>query len=321
MTPQMEFQVSPSPHLWQGRSISKIMYLTLLALLFPTAAAIYFFGYRALLVILVSVSFAVLTEALVKKLRGRPFVMDGSALITGLLLALVLPPTIPLWMVAVGSVFSIAIVKEAFGGLGHNIFNPVLGARAFLTACFPVEMTTWIRPLGFVVDAVTTATPLNENFIWSWRWSARLALYRDMFLGNDMAGSLGETSVLLILAGGIILLMFKIIDWRVPLAYVGTVAVLSLVMGADPILQMLAGGLMLGASFMATDPVTSPITHRGRIIFAVGCGVLTIIIRRFGGMADGVYYPILFMNAVTPLIDRYVKVKPYGFQKVVESAT
>lgn len=320
MTPEMEFKVSPSPHLWRGRSTSKIMYLTLLALLLPTATGIYFFGYRALLVILVSVSFAVLTEVLVKKLRGRPFVMDGSAIITGLLLALVLPPTIPLWMVAVGSVFSIAIVKEAFGGLGHNIFNPVLGGRAFLTACFSVEMTTWIKPMGFAADAIITTTPLDENFVWSWRWAARLDLYKDMFLG-DTAGSIGTTSALLILIGGGILLALKLIDWRVPLAFVGTVAVLSLVMGADPILQMLAGGLMLGAFFMATDPVTSPITHRGRIIFAVGCGVLTIIIRRFGGMPEGVYYAILFMNAVTPLIDRYVKVRPFGFQKVVKSAT
>ena len=298
MTPEMDFKVSPSPHLWRGRSISKIMFFTLLALLLPTASGIYFFGYRALLVILVSVLFAILTEVLVKKLRGRPFIMDGSAIITGLLLALVLPPTIPLWMVAVGSIFSIAIVKEAFGGLGHNIFNPVLGGRAFLTACFSVEMTTWIKPMGFAADAIVTKIPLDESFVWSWRWVARFALYK----------------------GGA-LLALKIIDWRVPLAFVGTVAVLGLVMGADPIFQMLAGGLMLGAFFMATDPVTSPITHRGRIIFGIGCGVLTIIIRRFGGMPEGVYYAILFMNAVTPLIDRYVKVRPFGFQKVVKSAT
>jgi electron transport complex protein RnfD len=181
-------------------------------------------------------------------------------------------------------------------------------------------MTTWIKPMGFAIDTIITTTPLDGNFVWSWRWAARLALYKDMFLGNT-AGSIGTTSALLILIAGGILLTLKIIDWRVPLAYVGTVAVLSLAMGVDPILQMLAGGLMLGAFFMATDPVTSPITHRGRIIFAVGCGVLTIIIRLFGGMPEGVFYAILFMNAVTPLIDRYVKVRPFGFQKVVQSAT
>jgi electron transport complex protein RnfD len=320
MMPEIRLQVSPGPHLWQGFSTNKIMRWVLLGLLFPTAGGIYFFGYRALLVILVSVVSALLTEYLVKKLRGRPFVMDGSAVITGLILALALPPTIPLWMIAMGSIFSIAIVKEAFGGLGHNIFNPALGGRAFLTACFGVEMTTWIRPLGFVADAVTTATPLNENFVWSSRWVARLALYKDMFLG-DTAGSVGETSILLILAGGILLVAFKIIDWRVPLAYVGTVGVLSLAMGQDPILQMMGGGLMLGAFFMATDYVTSPITKKGRVIFSIGCGLLTVVIRQFGGLPEGVTYAILFMNAVTPLIDRYVKVRPYGFQKVVKSAT
>jgi electron transport complex protein RnfD len=180
-------------------------------------------------------------------------------------------------------------------------------------------MTTWIKPTGFVADTITTATPLSESFVWSWRWAARLSLYQNMFLGNDRAGSLGETSALLILAGGIILLVFKIIDWRIPLAYFGVVALLSWVMGRDVILQILSGGLLLGAIFMATDYVTSPITRRGRIIFGIGCGILTVIIRNFASAPEGVCYSILFMNAVTPLIDRYVKVKPLGFQKVVKS--
>jgi len=308
---EREFLISPGPHLWREFSVSKIMYLVVLALMFPTAAGVYFFGYHALSVIAVSVAVAVLTEYVVKKLRKRPFVMDGSAVVTGLLLALILPPTIPLWMVAVGSIFSIAIVKEAFGGLGHNIFNPALGGRAFMTACFSVKMTTWVSPTGFGADAVTTATPLNSNFIWE---GDKLSLYKDLLLGN-IGGSIGETSALLILVGGILLLALSIINWRVPVAYIGTVALLTFALGQDAILHILAGGLMLGAFFMATDYVTSPITARGRIIFGVGAGILTVVIRLFGGMPEGVCFSILLMNAITPLIDRYVKVRPYGLVK------
>jgi len=308
---EREFLISPGPHLWREFSVSKIMYLVVLALMFPTAAGVYFFGYHALSVIAVSVAVAVLTEYVVKKLRKRPFVMDGSAVVTGLLLALILPPTIPLWMVAVGSIFSIAIVKEAFGGLGHNIFNPALGGRAFMTACFSVKMTTWVSPTGFGADAITTATPLNSNFIWE---GDKLSLYKDLLLGN-IGGSIGETSALLILVGGILLLALSIINWRVPVAYIGTVALLTFALGQDAILHILAGGLMLGAFFMATDYVTSPITARGRIIFGVGAGILTVVIRLFGGMPEGVCFSILLMNAITPLIDRYVKVRPYGLVK------
>ena len=313
--PERKFLVSPGPHIWWGRSVSKIMYIVVLALMFPTAAGVYFFGYHALSVIAVSVAAAVLTEYAAKKLRKRAFVMDGSAVVTGLLLALILPPTIPLWMAAVGSVFSIAIVKEAFGGLGHNIFNPALGGRAFMAACFSVKMTTWVSPTGFGADAVTTATPLSSSFIWE---GDKLSLYRDLFLGNT-GGSIGETSALLILVGGILLLALGIISWRIPVAYIGTVALLTLALGQDVILNILAGGLMIGAFFMATDYVTSPITNKGRIIFGIGAGILTVVIRRFGGLPEGVCYSILFMNAITPLIDRYVKVRPYGLVKKVES--
>jgi len=315
MMSERKFLVSPGPHLWRGQSVWKIMHLVVLALMFPTAAGIYFFGYYALSVIAVSIAAAVLTEYAVKKLRKRAFVMDGSAVVTGLLLALILPPMIPLWMVAVGSIFSIAIVKEAFGGLGHNIFNPALGARAFLAACFSVKMTTWVAPMGFGADAVTTATPLNSNFVWE---GGKLSLYKDLLLGNT-GGSIGETSALLILLGGILLLVLGIINWRIPVAYIGTVALLSLAFGQDAIFHILAGGLMLGAFFMATDYVTSPITARGKIIFGIGAGILTVVIRRFGGLPEGVAYSILFMNAVTPLIDRYVKVRPYGLVKKVKS--
>jgi electron transport complex protein RnfD len=291
------------------------MYTVVFALLFPTGAGVYFFGYHALSVIAVSIVAATLTEYAVKRLRKRAFVMDGSAVVTGLLLALILPPMIPLWMAAVGSVFSIAIVKEAFGGLGHNIFNPSLGGRAFLAACFSVKMTTWVLPMGFGTDAVTTATPLSSSFIWE---GDKLSLYRDLFLGS-IGGSIGETSALLILIGGILLIVLRIISWRIPVAYIGTVAILTLILGDDVIHHLLAGGLMLGAFFMATDYVTSPITEKGRIIFGIGAGILTVVIRHFGGLPEGVCYSILFMNAITPLIDRYVKVRPYGLVKKVES--
>lgn len=306
-------QVSPGPHLWHGLSVSKIMYIVVIALLPPTGAAIYFFGYRALTVIITSVVFAVLTEFVVKKMRGKPFIMDGSAIITGLLLALTLPPTINLWMVALGAIFSIAIIKEAFGGLGHNIFNPALSARAFLTASFGVEMTTWTTSTGFTADAIATATPLSKSVAWQ-------GGYLPLFWGN-IAGSIGETSAFAIIIGAIILISLRIIDWRIPATYVGTVAILSLIIGKDPVLYVLGGGLLLGAVYMATDYVTSPITHKGRIIFGVGCGIITMVIRALGGLPEGVCYSILLMNAVTPLIDRYVKTRPFGLVKVAKSKT
>jgi electron transport complex protein RnfD len=314
--PERKFLVSPGPHLWKGPSVSTIMYRVVYALMLPTGAAIYFFGYRAISVIGVSVGTCLLTEYGCKKLRNRPFVMDGSTVVTGILLGLILPPTMPLWMVAIGAIFSIAIVKEAFGGLGHNIFNPALGGRAFMSASFSAEMTTWVKPMGFGADAVTSATPLSGSFVWP---ADKLALYKALFFGNT-AGSLGETSALLILIGGGLLLALGIINWRIPAVYIGMVALLSFALGQDPLFQILAGGLMLGAFFMATDYVTSPLTNRGRIVFSVGLGAMTVMIRRFGGMPEGVCFSILFMNAITPLIDRYIKVRPYGLVKKVESA-
>lgn len=315
MTTEREFLVSPGPHLTRGISVNRIMYIVVLALLLPSGAAVYYFGFNALWMMISCIAAAVLTEYGVKKLRNRPFIMDGSAVITGLLLALVLPPTLPLWMGVIGSVFAISIVKEAFGGLGHNIFNPALGARAFLAVCFPVEMTTWVLPTGFDFDAVTTATPLGERFTWE---SGNLSLYREMFLGNT-GGSIGETSALLILLGGILLIVLRIIDWRIPLAYIGTVALFNFALGEDVLFNLLAGGLMLGAFFMATDYVTSPITRNGRIVFGIGAGILTVIIRMYGGMPEGVCFSILIMNAMTPLIDRLIKTRPYGVSKKAKS--
>lgn len=310
-----EFLISPGPHLWRGLSVSRIMYYVVIALMFPTGAAIYFFGYHAISVLGVSVGTAIITEYVCKKIRGHAFIMDGSAVVTGILLGLILPPMMPLWMVAIGSIFAIAIVKEAFGGLGSNIFNPALGARAFMSASFSLEMTKWVKPMGFAADAVTTATPLSGVSVWQ---QFDPSAYQTMFMGN-IAGSLGETSVLFILAGGILLLGLRVINWRIPAIYIGMVALIALALDQDPLFHILAGGLMLGAFFMATDYVTSPLTNRGKVIFAVALGVLTILIRQFAGMPEGVCYSILFMNAITPLIDRYTKTKPYGFVKRVKS--
>ncbi|MDD3776703.1 MAG: RnfABCDGE type electron transport complex subunit D [Actinomycetota bacterium] len=303
--------ISHSPHLWKGFSTTKLMYLVVVALLLPTGAGIYFFGWSAVYLILASVITCFITELVIKKLRKKPFINDGSAVITGLLFALVLPPRMPIWMVVVGAFFSIAVVKEAFGGLGYNIFNPALGGRAFLAVCFPQQMTTWVAPSGFSPDAVTTATPLAQNFAHE---GSRASLYGDMFFGNT-AGSMGETSALLIILGGILLLALRIIDWRIPVFYIGTVALFSYALGIDPLFAILAGGLMIGAFFMATDYVTSPTTSNGKIIFGVGLGLLTVLIRRFGSLPEGVAFSILIMNAFTPLIDKYTKRKPFGFQK------
>jgi electron transport complex protein RnfD len=302
---------SPAPHIHSKWSIKRTMYLVILALMFPTAASIYFFGFNAILVILTSVLAAVVTEYLIKLLRKKKFIMDGSAVITGLLLALTLPPTIPLWMVALGSVFAIAIAKEAFGGLGHNIFNPALAGRAFMQLSFPAQMSVWIAPSGFAPDAVTSASPLSDAFK---QIGDNFDLYMDLLLGNT-SGSLGETSALLLLAGGIFLIILRIIDWRTPLAFIGTVAILSLVLGQDAVYQVLSGGLMIGAFFMATDYVTAPLTRTGKIIFGAGAGILTVIIRFWGAMPEGVCYAILLMNAAAPLIDRYTQPRPYGLKK------
>ncbi len=309
--------LSPSPHLHGSTSISKDMYLVIGALLFPTVGAVYFFGLYVLLMLATSVLTAILTEYLAKRMRRRPFFMDGSAIVTALLFVLVLPPRTPLWVVFVGSIFSIAIVKEAFGGLGYNIFNPALAGRTFVAVSFAGALGRWIAPTSsWLADAVTTATPLSEGFTTT---LTKPELYKTLFFGN-VGGSVGETSALLILIGGAILLAFGIIKWHIPVFYVATVFVMSLLMGQDPLFHILAGGLMLGAFFMATDYVTSPLTTTGRITFAVGAGVLVMLIRRFGNMPEGVNYSILLMNAFTPLIDRYTRPHPLGFVKAKRGA-
>lgn len=297
--------VSSSPHLHSANSVATTMRDVVIALIPALIGAVYFFGTAAVTVILTCVISAMLSEALAQKIMHREVtVSDGSAAVTGLLLAFCLPATLPWWIAAIGSAVAIIIGKQFFGGLGCNIFNPALIGRAFLVASWPVAMTAWVAPL----DGVTTATPLG---ILKEGLGAELPSLGQLFMGN-VAGSLGETSALALIVGGIYLLYKGHIDWRIPFSYLGTVFILTAVIGADPLFHLLSGGLMLGAIFMATDWVTSPITKKGRIIFGVGCGLLTVLIRTMGGYPEGVCYSILLMNLVTPLIDRYTKARVFG---------
>ena len=309
------FLVSAAPHIRTAEDIPKIMYAVLIALIPAVIASAYFFRLLAIKLMVVCVITAVVSEYIFQRLRKKKItVVDGSAVITGLLLALTLPPSLPLWAAALGTFFAIAMGKQIFGGLGYNIFNPALLGRAFLMAAFPALMTSWTNP--FSLDAVTGATPLAQM-----KFTQSMVSHQSLFLGN-VSGSLGEASALALLIGAIFLLIKGIIDWRIPVGYLGTVALWSGVFWlinpekfADPLWHLLAGGLMLGAFFMATDMVTTPVTRKGKWIFAVGCGVLLMLIRFWGGLPEGVMYSILLMNAVTPLINRSIQPRIFGEQK------
>lgn len=309
--------LSSSPYQFGPQSVQKIMWSVVGALIPATTMAVFFFGVRAIWMIFVCVLAALATEALINRLRGAAFtIMDGSACITGLLLALILPPSFPYSGGVIGAVFAIAIGKQVFGGLGYNIFNPALLGRAFLQASFPVQMTTWTlpNPAKFsAADTITAATPLGQ-----FKFERILTEYQDLILGNT-GGCLGETSAVAILIGGLFLIVRKYADWRIPVSFLGTVFILGGLfwlihptLYPDPIFHLLSGGLMLGAFFMATDMVTSPITPKGSWIFGGGAGLILIIIRLYGGLPEGVMYAILLMNALTPLINRYTVPKPFG---------
>ncbi len=312
--------VASSPHAHTRESIPRIMW-TVNATLVPVALwAVHVFGVRALAQILVSCLAATATEWVVQRGRGvHETWNDGSAFLTGLLLAFCIPVGLPLWMTALGSIFSIGVAKHAFGGLGQNIFNPAHAGRAFLLASFPVQMTIW-RAIGPAVDGTTTATPLGilkeasklgedgmQKVIAS--FGTREQMYKDLFLGN-VSGSMGEVSALLLLLGGAFLIYRGYIFWQGPAVYMATAALLGWVFGAqglftgDPLFHLLSGGLVLGAFYMLTDMVTSPITRRGQVVFAAGAGIMVFLIRRFAGYPEGVCYSILLMNCTTPLLDR-----------------
>jgi len=312
---QEKLVVSISPHIRDKATVSRIMWDVIIALIPASLAGIYYFRGGAIGVIIVCVSVAVATEAIVQKLLGREItIKDGSAIITGLLLALNMPPRAPLWLAAIGSIIAIVLVKQLFGGLGYNIFNPALAARAIMLVSWPLRMTTWVPP----IDATSTATPLDTVKLYGMQKALELlqvpdvsALHWDLFIGR-VGGCIGETSAIAILIGAVYLLIRKVIDWRIPVGFIGVVFILSLILGKDPYLYVFGGGLMLGAFFMATDMVTSPVTKLGRLIFGIGCGIVTILVRVSGSYPEGVSFSILFMNTVTPLLDRYTKPIPYG---------
>lgn len=306
--------VTPTPHIKSAQTTQKIMWNVVLALIPAGAAGVYIFGISSLYVILLSIISCVITEALFLKFRHKdPLVIfDGSAFLTGLLLAYNLPPEVPFWIPVIGGVVSIGLGKQIFGGLGHNIFNPALVGRAFLQISWPVYMTTWKNP-KWAVDAVSTATPLAKE-------NPSIVTYMDLFLGNH-GGCIGEVCVAMLILGAGYLLIRKIISIEIPLSFIGVVGILTWIFGkggyfkGDFLFHMLAGGLALGAFFMATDYVTGPLTKKGKIAFGIGCGLLTVLIRLRGSYPEGVSYAILFMNASVPIIDRFTKTKKYGFVK------
>jgi len=304
-----------SPHIKSGRNVQKIMLDVVIALMPAAIAAVYYFGLNALLLIISTVLSCVLSEYLWAKITKKPHTIgDLSAVVTGLLLAFNLSPKVPVWIAVIGGVFAIIIAKQLFGGLGHNFINPALAARAFLMASWPVQMTSWVSP-GAGADAVSSATPLA--ILKGTEATGQMPELIDMFLGN-IGGCIGETSTLALLIGALYLLARKVITLELPVAFIGTVAFMTWMLGGETaftgnfIYHVLSGGLILGAFFMATDYTTSPVTSLGRIIMGVGCGLLTSIIRLYGGYPEGVSYSILLMNLVVPLIDRFIIPRSFG---------
>lgn len=308
-----KLELSSSPHIHSKLSVKKSMWYVIYALIPAVISAVIFFGAYQLLIIGVAIGFSVLTEYLIKIVRKQEATLwDGTAIITGLLLALVLPPDFSLVLTALGAIVGIGIGKEVFGGLGFNVFNPALVGRAFLQAAFPVKMTSWSTP-NYAVDSVTSATPLG-----GFKFDGMISDVSTMFFGNT-GGCLGETSTLAILLGGIFLIATSVVNWRIPLSMmIGILVFSGLFWLIDPssyqtpVFHLLGGGFMFAAFFMATDWVSSPITHKGMWIFGLGIALVIVVIRLFGGLPEGVMYAILFMNAFVPLINKYTRPKVFG---------
>ncbi len=314
--PTYKLELTSSPHVHSRWSTKQAMWMVVIALVPCIISALLFFGIYQLTIIAVSVGFAVGTEAAIKYLRKREVtIRDGSGIITGLLLALILPPNFNLAFVALGAIVAIALGKEIFGGLGYNIFNPALVGRAFLQAAFPVQMTTWEQP-NFAVDGVSSATPLA-----AFKFDSAITGLNNMLIGN-IGGSLGETSAIAVLLGGIFLIAIGVVNYRVPLAmflgvlvFGGIFWVIDPAAFQNPIFHLLGGGFLFGALFMATDWVTSPLQSKGMWIYGIGIALVLILIRLFGGLPEGVMYAILFMNAFVPLINRYTQPRIFGEAK------
>mgnify|MGYP000559743399 FL=1 len=294
------FVVSGTPHVRSKESIQSIMRDVIIALVPATAAGIYYFGLRALILIVAAIISAVFFEWLYEKITRKPVTInDLSAVVTGLLLAMNLPASAPVWVAIVGSAFAIIFAKQLFGGLGQNFINPALAGRAFLLASYPTEMTTWVVPNGLAADAATYATPLAQL-----KNGALDASLKQLVIGQ-VGGTIGETCAIALIIGGIYLLYKHVISWKIPVIYIATVFILFAVIGRHgmrmPLQEIFAGGVMLGGIFMATDYASSPVTPKGQVIFAVGAGLLTYLIRTFGGYPEGVSYSILIMNCCVPL--------------------
>ena len=314
------FIIQSSPHFQDRDSVPKIMITVIISLLPAIAVSVYFFRFKAIGLYVSCLAASIATEAVFLWIRKKPFqsLWDGSVVITGLLLAMTLPPTLSLELAVIGSVIAVAIGKQVFGGLGHNIFNPALVGRAFLQTAFPVAMTTWIPPTTLAVDAVTYATPLGNLKFQEAVAQGTLTPIKQLFWGNT-GGCIGETSAIALLLGALLLLAKKTIDWRIP---AGIILALSAFTGifwaaspdkyAPPHFHVLAGGLLIGALFMATDMVTSPIYSKPTWIYAIGIGVMVGLVRLFGGFPEGVMYSILFMNTFVPLLNRTFRPRILG---------
>lgn len=302
--------LSSSPHISSGRKTQALMFTVVASLIPECVYGVVIFGIPALITILASVASSVLFEFLFNLLaKKKQTVSDGSAIITGILLALVLPPTIPVWQTVFGAAFGIIVAKSLFGGLGSNVWNPALTGRAFLFVSFPVAMgNAWITPLP---DAVSTATVLPA--IKSGAFVPSREIYLQYFFGNR-AGCIGETSILLILISFVFLLATRTIDWRAPFAMVATTVLLTWISGGDILMALLSGGLIFGATFMVTDYVTAPVTKPGRLIYGAGCGLITFLIRKFGGYPEGVMFSILIMDSLAPFLNKITRRK-YGYKK------
>lgn len=323
-TEESHYILSSSPHAHANSSVSHIMLDVIIALMPTTIVGVVVFGMSAVWTILTCVATCVATEALCRiAMKRDSTVGDFSAVLTGLLLALNLPAGLPLWMAVVGSVFAITVAKQVFGGLGMNPFNPALAARAFMLISFTGPMTTWLKPFSYCksgccgtaeavangVDAMTTATPLA--FIKAGSLTEVPSTF-NLLVGN-MPGCIGEVSAIALALGAAYLLWRKVITWHIPVSFIVTVAIYALISGRAPAhVEILTGGVMIGACFMATDYVTSPITSKGKLIFGFGCGLLCMLIRQFGGYPEGCSFAILIMNAVCPLINRWTQPKPFG---------
>ena len=310
--------LSISPHIHKKESTSRIMWAVFLSLLPSGIAGIFIFGPRALWIIFACIVTAIATEAIILLLRHKELtITDGSAALTGLLLAYNLPSSLPIWMACVGSFFAIAVVKQAFGGLGRNIFNPALAGRAFLLVAWPKYMVSFTKPFVYP-DSVTCATPLNLLKQGKAETIYQMGIsYLDMFLGKR-GGCIGEVCIVLLLLGALFLIWRGIISWYIPFSFIFSLGFLTWLWGgsyigqADILFSILAGGVVLGAFFMATDYVTSPLTRKGQLIFGFGCGLLTFVIRKWGGYPEGVCFAILMMNATVPLLDRFCRPRVYG---------